>query len=151
MKRTTEKDKIRCTHCGSEKYVKNGTYKGVQRYRCKSCGAAFSDTVRKFTYEDKNKSIELYLNNVGIRKIAKFIGCSHPMVIRWIRQFRDNLRRQAGEVKEELEKQIPDVIEMDEIYTRIKKGAIEFPYGLLILGGEAKLLHMSSEQKKNAP
>jgi len=28
---------MRCTHCGSAKYVKNGPYQGSQRFRCKNC------------------------------------------------------------------------------------------------------------------
>ena len=41
---------MQCTHCGSVSYVKNGSYKGSQRYLCKECRRAFSDKVRKFTY-----------------------------------------------------------------------------------------------------
>ena len=36
---------MRCTHCGSDKYVKNGPYQGSQRFRCKNCLRYFSDKV----------------------------------------------------------------------------------------------------------
>jgi hypothetical protein len=37
---------------------------------------------------------------------------------------------------------LPDIIEMDEIYVRVKKGLAENKYGLLILGDEVKLLRL---------
>jgi transposase-like protein len=90
------------------------------------------------------------LNNVGIRKAALFMGCSSSMPVRWVREFAENLRRQLAHANNVLDEKIPDIIEMDEIYTRIKKGAINCPYGLLILDNEVRLLHMSSETKKSA-
>ncbi|MCL2020559.1 MAG: hypothetical protein FWG81_00245 [Betaproteobacteria bacterium] len=135
---------MQCTHCGSVSYVKNGSYKGSQRYLCKECRRAFSDKVRKFTYADKERFLQMYLNNVGIRKSAIFMGCSSSMPNRWIREFAQNLRRQLQNAETLLEGgEIPEIIEMDELYTRVKKGAQEFKYGLLILEGRARLLLMS--------
>ena len=134
---------MQCTHCGSFKFVRNGSYKGTQRFVCKDCGRAFSDKVRKFTYADKERFMQMYLNNVGIRKAARFMGCSSSLPIRWIREFAQNLKRQLQRVQSELESgNVPDIIEMDEIYTRIKKGGQEYRYGLLILGEEVRLLRM---------
>ncbi len=134
---------LQCTHCGSIKYRKNGSYKGSQRFICKDCNRSFSDKVRKFTYADKERVIEMYLNNVGIRKCARFIDCSPSLIVRWIREFAINLRRHLEKAEENLpEDKIPDIIEMDEIYTRVKKGLYEHRYGLLILGEEVKLLRL---------
>ena len=72
------------------------------------------------------------------------------MHVRWVREFADNLRRQLAHANNVLDEKIPDIIEMDEIYTRIKKGAINCQYGLLILDNEVRLLHMSSDAKKSA-
>ena len=85
---------MECTHCGSSKYIKNGVYKSSQRYRCKDCNKTFSDKVRKFTYADKERFLEMYLNNVGIRKAAKLLGCSSSLLVRWVREFAVNLRRE---------------------------------------------------------
>lgn len=139
---------MQCTHCGSKKYVNNGSYKGVKRYKCKECGRYFSDKVRKFTYKDKERFLQLYLNNVGVNKAALFMGCSPSLIVRWIREFADNLRQKMSKTVNSLEKQIPDIIEMDEIYTRIKKGGIAHQYGLLILENDVKLLHIVSEKEK---
>jgi transposase-like protein len=134
---------MQCTHCGSLIYVKNGSYKGCQRYICKSCNRSFSDKVRKFRYSDKERFLEMYLNNVGIRKAAKFLGCSPSLLIGWVRELAENFKRQLELAQINLpDDSIPDIIEMDEIYTRIKKGLVEFRYGLLILDGEVKLLRI---------
>jgi len=132
-----------CTHCGSLDYVKNGVYNGSQRYKCKHCRRYFSDKVRKFRFSDKSRAIELLMLNTGVRNTAKIIGCSHPLILVWIREFASNLRRELLSVEQDLSsEQLSDIIEMDEIYTRVKKGLIESRYGLLILGGSVKLLRL---------
>ena len=35
---------LRCKHCGSESFVRNGMASGHQRYRCKACGRNFTAT-----------------------------------------------------------------------------------------------------------
>lgn len=134
---------MQCVHCGSTDYVKFGTFKGIQRYKCKGCVRTFSDKPRKFSYADKERFLDMYLNNVGIRKAARFMGCSSSLLVRWVREFASNLRKQLEEAGGKLEDKLPDVIEMDEIYTRVKRGTIDAPYGLLILGDSVKLLRMS--------
>jgi len=136
-------DIMRCTHCGSDKYVKNGPYQGSQRFRSKTCLRYFSDKVRKFNYSDKEKFLQLYLKNTGIRNAAKIIGCSPSLLVRWVRELSGNLRAQYDKVSFSIPPDsFPDVIEMDEIYTRVKKGIVEFLYGLLVVGGSVKLLHL---------
>ena len=77
----------KCIHCGSTDYVKNGSY------RCRECRRAFSDKVRKFTYDDKARCVEMCMNSTGIRKAARLMGCSSSMPGRWVREFAENLRR----------------------------------------------------------
>jgi hypothetical protein len=72
------------------------------------------------------------------------------MPVRWVRGFADNLRKDLQKAQTKLETGLPDVIEMDEIYTRVKKGATEFRYGLLIVDGEVNLLRIPSAEPKNA-
>ena len=140
---------MQCTHCGSTNYVKNGTKNNIQQYKCKNCNRIFSDKPRKFTYKDKERFMDMYLNNVGIRKGARFMECSPSLVIRWIREFAGNLRKQLNEASVEIDTKIPDIIEMDEIYTRVKKGLTECQYGLLIVGTEVRLLRISSDGQKS--
>ena len=131
-----------CTCCGSNQFIKNGSSKGVQRYRCKSCMRYFSAKPRKFTYQQKAKAIEMYLNNVGIRKIAKFIGCSSPLVVKWIKVLGKQISDQLESNSKKAACQMPDIIEMDEIYTCVKKNSKGQLYGLLIVGEQVGLFPM---------
>ena len=112
-----------CTHCGSSQFTQNGSCKGVRRYKCKSCMRYFSDKPRKFTYPQKGQAIQMYLNNVGLRKIARFIGCSPPSVIYWIKTLGKKIEAQLKNNANKVASQMPDIIEMDEIYTFVKKTA----------------------------
>jgi transposase-like protein len=142
---------MQCVHCGSNTFVKNGSKNKVQQYKCKQCGRSFSDKPRKFTYADKERFLDLHLNNVGIRKSARFIGCSPSMPVRWVRELATNLRNQLRNASVSIDTKIPDIIEMDEIYTRVKKGATESQYGLLIVGGEVRLLRIPLEKRAGEP
>jgi transposase-like protein len=101
---------MECTHCGSTSFKKNGMHKGVQRYQCNTCKQFFSDKVRKFSYHDKCRALDFYLNNIGVRKIAKFMKCSSTMIIRWIRDAAKRLKVQLDTSQCQ-----------NEIYTDIKK------------------------------
>ena len=59
-----------------------GVLKVRKRFICKRCCRAFSDKVRKFSYDDKERFLQMYLNNVGIRKASLFIGCSPSLLVR---------------------------------------------------------------------
>ena len=131
-----------CTRCGSSQFSKNGSYNGAQRYKCKSCMRYFSDKPRKFTYQQKAKAIQMYLNNVGIRKIAKFTGCSASSVIDWIKILGKQISDQLQDNAKKATSQMPDIIEMDEIYTFVKKNSKGQLYGLLIVGEQVGLFPM---------
>ena len=94
---------IRCTHCGSYEYKKNGKSNGHQNYICKKCKRSFSDRVKKFTYDDKERFLKYYLNNVGIRKAAKFMNCSPSLLIKWLREFINNLKLDLDKAKNKLD------------------------------------------------
>ena len=67
--------------------------------------------------------MDLYLNNVSIRKSTKILGCSSSLLVRWLKELASNLRCDLFNVDADLESNsIPEVIEIDEIYTRVKKG-----------------------------
>ena len=105
---------MECTHCGSTSFKKNGMHKGVQRYQCSICKQFFSDSVKKFSYRDKCRALDLYLNNISVRKIAKFMKCSAAMVVRWVKDAAQNLKLQAvnksecqDEIFADIKKQLP--------------------------------------------
>ena len=50
--------------------------------------------------------------------------CSASLVVRWILSFSNTLRNSLSDAEQSLpSEQLPDIIEMDEIYTRVKKRA----------------------------
>ncbi|MDR0563702.1 MAG: hypothetical protein LBG78_02035, partial [Azoarcus sp.] len=70
-----------CPHCQSEETHRNGVTKGIQRCKCRACGRTFPETP-KF----KHQAVLMVLNNVGIRKIALFIGVNPSTVLGWVRR-----------------------------------------------------------------
>ena len=106
-----------CIHSGSNNFLKSGTYQGVQRYKCKLSKRYFSSKPRKFTYQDKAKAIEMYMNKVGIRKIARFIQCSPALIVRSIKAFSKRIACQLVQAAQQVNTPIHNLIEMDQIYT----------------------------------
>ncbi|MEO9339230.1 hypothetical protein ABFT80_17580 [Mesorhizobium sp. SB112] len=111
-----------CPNCQSQDLRKTGRKDGAQRYCCRSCGRYCTDRPRRFSPQTKAQAVDMYLNNVGIRKIARFVGASPAGVLRWI-------RKEHEAVQARLAKSGPacvteaDIIEMDEIYTFVQKNS----------------------------
>jgi transposase-like protein len=78
---------LRCKHCGSASFVKNGEVRGQQRYRCKACDRSFTATPpRGKPPAMKALAVLLYgLGSVSQGMIAKLLGVSHVAVYKWIR------------------------------------------------------------------
>ena len=106
---------MKCRHCRSTNTRKNGKTKGKQRYLCKDCGRTFTKQPPKYSAKVKQKAIVMYLNNVGIRKVALFTGCSPSTVVNWIREKHGRLTSSPA-ISEKA-----DIIELDEIYTYCAK------------------------------
>ena len=129
----------KCSHCGSERFVKDGRCGGKQRYECKECGRKFGGGV--YPPEKKAFALQMYMNNVGIRKIGFLLGAGHTVVLDWIRTAHKNLGLKiTRQIK--TANMAPDIIEMDEIYTYVKKNCKERSYGLLTVDGRAVLLRL---------
>ena len=133
-----------CRHCGSGETVRNGRHAGVQRYRCRSCGRYCRESEPKFGKAVEARALDMYLNNVGIRKIARFTGASPAGVLKWIRKAHKALSAQLAQAAQTVEAGMPDVIEMDEIYTFVQKNDAGRSYGLLIAGDSVALLRIIS-------
>jgi transposase-like protein len=137
---------IQCNHCGSNNVKKNGSGKWGQRYYCKNCGRTFTLNKPRFDQKTKFMAIQFYLNNVGIRKIALFLKTSPTSILRWIRNAHKILQKELQDF-DPMKTSKTDIIEMDEIYTYVKKRIKGPSYGLLTLEGESVLLHIPSEKE----
>ncbi|MDR2173812.1 MAG: hypothetical protein LBE32_06385 [Burkholderiales bacterium] len=83
----------------------------------------------------------MYLNNVGIRKTALFLGASRTTILNWIKQKHAMLQSLAEDFQPDVSESA-DIIELDEIYTFVKKNSCGQLFGLLSLGGKTVLLRL---------
>ncbi len=108
----------KCRRCGST-CVKNGTVKGGQRYRCKSCGRSHQET---YTYKACQPNTDRWivlLNRecCGIRSISRLLSISKTTVGSRIRKLADTVQKPLvfkGKT-----------YEVDEMRTYIKKKSVE--------------------------
>jgi len=140
-----KKEMSECPKCGSKNFIKNGSYEEVQRYICKGCGETFTDKEARHGKEKKDFALYLYLNNNGIRTISRILKISPSLVLRWIKKAHERLEEMFKERKEE--KREADVIELDEIYTYVKKNLKGQSYGLLIAEDKSVLLRLTSDRE----
>ena len=114
---SNKKKKIICSHCSDSNYCKSGFVSGEQRYNCKSCCRSFTMKPRRISKEKKYFSVLLYLNNVGVRRIARLLNIGPASVLRFIKAAEKDLKNKIIP----LVQKEPDIIELDEIYTYVKK------------------------------
>jgi transposase-like protein len=112
-----------CPDCQSSELRRSGLKKGAQRYRCRACGRYMTDKPPRFSPQVKAQAVDMYVNNVGIRKIARFVGASPAGVLRWIRKAHAHLQERAAPAGQLNAAAAADIIEMDEIYTFVQKNS----------------------------
>src|SRR5918999_456666 len=79
---------VSCKRCGRAKHVKNGLMRGKQRYLCKACGLAFTDTpARVKPLAMKVVAVLLYVSGLSMNRTAKLLNVSTPTVQAWLEQF----------------------------------------------------------------
>jgi transposase len=134
----------KCKSCGGVNFVKNGFVRGQQRYRCKDCRTNQIEGDKRLKYNNniRNMALSMYLNSSGIRSIGRVLNVSPQLISQWVTK--------AGKIVENhmLEQQITpkniNILEMDELYTYVQKKRKKYEYGWLLIGTEAKLLHLTS-------
>ena len=90
--------------------------RGKQRYLCKACGLAFTDTPpRGKPLALKAAAVLLYVSGLSMNRTAKLLGVSTPTIQTWLEQF-----AQAYVQKPEPEGRAV-VIELDEMWHHLKK------------------------------
>ncbi len=122
-----------CPKCNSKNHVKNGTYGGGQRFRCKDCNATYSALKRWRPLSMKKFALEMYLEGTCIRSIGRLLKVSHCSVINWIREFGKRAARET-----ELTRPAP-IIEMDELFTFIGGKKTNIGFGRQSIGSRKSL------------
>jgi transposase-like protein len=156
---------VTCPHCGNNLHIKkNGHYRGEQVYRCSKCSRTFrcsnSDKRIKYPAILRKLAITMYLNGTSLTGIQKILSISFNIKIYfkvvndWIKNSNSILEQEKKRREEENpptgEKTIIPIVEMDELFTFIKKNreikkeglTLINEYGLLWIGSEMKLLHL---------
>jgi transposase len=101
-----------CPRCKSDNTRKNGKTRGRQKYLCKECGYSHSVEYKWYSEEFKQRALELYLEGLGFRSIARFLGCSHVAVYNWIKEY-------GKKADVELPVTEIETVEMDEMHSYV--------------------------------
>jgi transposase-like protein len=78
-----------CPVCGSSEYIKYGSYKGIQRYKCKECLRTFSKATNSlWSYSKHNPSkwiefLELMMEKKSLRFCATKLGINLATAFYW--------------------------------------------------------------------
>ena len=139
----------KCRHCGSERIIKTGHRDGQQKWRCKDCGKFQGEVDRreKYTEKERQTAIDLYLEGCGFRRIARILSgifnrhVCYQTVIQWIKKEAKRIENLEPKKEENIQ-----ILEMDELYTYIKKNQIKSEFGLLSIGTGFVLLRLKSEK-----
>jgi transposase-like protein len=136
---------MNCTKCNSAKNVKSGIINGKQRHKCKDCGCNFTVEIKSTAKPKsmKKDALQLYLEGLGFRSIARFLKVSHVSVYNWIRSFGSNVAGLQSNDKIE-------IVELDEMHTYIgsKKTTVGFGLLLIDLGKDSSTLFVEIDQQK---
>jgi putative transposase len=111
MRIDMEKD-LKCKYCGSHNIVRNGSFRQVQRFLCRSCGRGFThpDNLPKaqFSVAIMGSALDGYFSGMSLKKTGRHIYRdnkvmpSHDSIYKWIVQFVPIANKEA-------EKHIPQV------------------------------------------
>lgn len=110
-----DEDVSACPHCNHLKFVKNGKPKGIQRYKCKSCGHNFIGStgtafqwIRNKEKFESYKAIMLEEGFVSLKQMAKRVGISHQTAFDWRHKILSTLRPKGGCFE--------NITEMDDVW-----------------------------------
>jgi transposase-like protein len=131
---------ISCKKCGASEVIKSGTQDGKQRYLCRKCNAVFRNTKPKYSSELKAEVIKLYLGSGGIRAIGKAKGIHHSVISYWIKKAGIIMKEAFIEKMEKVQEKNIQILEVDELFTYVKKRPIKSIYLLLSTECETELL-----------
>jgi transposase-like protein len=120
---------MNCPKCASDKRVKSGIIKGIQRYKCKECGRNYTVEL-KLTAKPKSmkkQALHLYLEGLGFRFIGRLLGVSNVSVLNWIRSFGKEIRELSSESQE------IQMVEVDKMHSYIDSKNTSAQYRLLLI------------------
>ena len=147
----------KCKFCKSEKLVRNGKARGKQRYLCNNCKREQTEGDGRIRYENKLKrcAIVLYLEGNGLRGIARILSeifdakIYFQTIAKWLKQAGHIVEEEVKSMRNNENNNNIEIVEMDELFTFIKKNKIRSEYGLLLTGMRSVYLNLRSEVRKS--
>jgi transposase-like protein len=90
-----QEDSVKCGHCQSNNFVKNGRERDLQRYKCKDCGRSFNQLTGTPLARLKKKGRWLNYANclnqgMSVREAAKEVGVNKNTSFKWRHRFLKN-------------------------------------------------------------
>lgn len=139
-------DGLNCPHCNVHgKFKKNGTYRGRQRYLCKSCDRTFNDftstPLHGTKYPEKWAAyLQAMEQGFSLRKCAQEVGITLPTSFEW----RHKILHALSAIRNQ---SLEGIVESDETYVLYsEKGKHNLPRKARKRGGVAKKRGISNEQ-----
>lgn len=129
-----------CKKCNSENIVRNGKQDNIQRYKCMDCGSVFRGKVAMYSPEFKLEAIMMYINSMGIRAIARVKGVHNSVISVWIKQIGEVIKSVFYEKINEVQPKDISILELDELFTYVKKKRIRRIYLVLSTETRSELL-----------
>ena len=106
-----------CPHCQAEtkQHRAGETPSGSQRYECQHCGRKYTPEAKAQGYSQaiRQQAIQLYIDGMNFRRIARHLGVVHQTVINWVNAYIATLPREAPQPEH------VTTIELDEVFTFI--------------------------------
>ena len=103
-----------CTTCGAERVVRNGHANGLQRYKCRGCGATFNaltgTSLARLRHRGKwLEQAQVMIDGISVRKAAARLGVGRSTAFRWRHRWLEVARETKA-------RQMTGVVEADETY-----------------------------------
>lgn len=143
----------KCPHCNNEHVVRNGKFKGKQRYLCRNCNKSFCDfTASPVAYSKKtlNRWLEFakcMVLGYSLRKSAEIVGIHLSTAFYWRHKISDGLRAFIGRGN------VSGIVEVDETFflesfkgNHKKSRTFTMPRPSRKRGGKSKFKGISHEQ-----
>lgn len=110
-------EKMYCRKCGKDHFVKNGTYKGNQRYKCKGCGSTQYHDANTCLYnlKLKDKWVDFVLlmlekeKKLSCQEIADELAINKKTAHHWRHRF-------LKAIEEQGDLELGQEVELDEVY-----------------------------------
>jgi len=129
-----------CKKCKSSNIVKNGLQDEIQRYKCKECGSVFRGKASQYSADFKLEAIMMYINSMGIRAIARVKKVHNSVISTWIKQIGKITKDAFAEKLKEVQPKDINILELDELFTYVKKKRIKRIYLVLLTETSSELL-----------